>query len=109
MSLYGQWKDCIITIATSTTVSAEVSLGELEGGYDLLQVYCPALTSCSLSLQVAEETGGTFAALAGGLGRFVSTGARFEVLRLGGFRYIKVVTSVAQAANRTFRVRGIKI
>ncbi len=106
MPLYiGNFKDCTITIATDDTTSAEVDLG---ADCDLLQVIIPALTACTVKVQVAEVTSGTFQDLGSGQTTVSGTGSYSTMFKLGGYRYIKLVTSAAQAANRTFRVRGAK-
>ena len=99
------WKSAIITIATSTTVSAEV---DLENNADFLQIIMPALTSCLVSVQVAEVSGGTFQDLGDGVTTATTTGSYTTTFKLGGFRFIKIKTSAAQGANRTFTVRGVK-
>jgi len=104
MSVYGEWKDAVITIATSTTVSAAVNLGR---DYDYMQIYIPTIDSANISLQVGELTGSTYYALGSGNALVTAgTGAFTTTVYLGGYQFIKVVTSAAQSANRTFRVRG---
>ena len=104
MSVYGEWKDCVITITTSTTVSAEVDLGR---DYDYMQIKIPTLTSANISFTVAEKTGGTFVTLGSGNAVITAgTGAFTTTVNLGGYQFIKVIASAAQGANRTFRVRG---
>ncbi len=101
----GAWKDCVITVATSTTVSAAVDLG---ASYNYLKIYVPTIDNSTIALQVSEKLEGTYALL--GIASNVTattTGAKYTVLELGGYQFIKVVTSGAQSANRTFRVRGI--
>lgn len=106
MPLYiGNFKDATITITTSDTVSAEVDLGN---DCDLLQVIMPALTSCKVSVQVAEKTGGTFQSLGNSQATETTAGSYSTMFKLGGYQYIKLVTSAGQSGNRTFRVRGAK-
>ena len=106
------WKDAVITITTSTTVSAEVNL---EANYEFLTVICPALTSATVNIHISDNPSGTFAPLhaldddATGSFLHASTagvGAMAFVFRIGGVQHIKVVAGAAQAANRTFKVRG---
>ncbi len=107
MSLYGSWKDCVITIATDDDLSAEVDLGR---DYEYLQVVMPALTAATVGVQVAEKSAGTFNALGTNSPTTVSTsGSKSTVLLLGGYQFIKLATSAGQAANRTFRVRGSRV
>ena len=109
----GKWRDAIITVATDDVLTPEV---DLERDYQFLEVVIPTITSATVSVQVAEATGGTFQvynalgitatghflpATTAGVGGITTT---FPLG--GGFRFIKVATGAAQAANRTFRVRG---
>ena len=111
--IQGTWMDAVITIATSDVLSAEV---DLKRAYETLLIVIPTITSAQVSVQVAEKTGGTYqdvyvtegdgssAQLKSDLG----TGAITWVTPIGGFQYIKIKTSAAQAANRTFRVCGTR-
>ena len=109
----GSWKDAVITIATDNDLTPEVNLGR---EYDTLLVVIPTIDSGSVKIQVAEKTGGTFQGLnlTGSDGTTievvsdVGTGGITWVVPLGGFQFIKIATSVAQTANRTFRVCGIR-
>ena len=104
MSVYGQWKNATITIATNNTTSAAVDLGR---DYDYLQVYIPTIDSANISFTVAELTGGTYYTLGSGNAVVTAgTGGFITTVNLGGYQFIKVVTSAVQTANRTFRVRG---
>lgn len=112
--LQGEWKDCTITIATSTTLSAEVDLGR---AYDTLLIVIPTITSAAISVKVAEKSGGTFQDLYitstndGDDDQPITTagtGGITWVVPIGGFEFIKLLSSQAQAANRTFRVCGIR-
>jgi len=112
--IQGTWKDCIITIATSTTLSAAVDLGRV---YDTLLVVIPTITAASISVRVSESLAGTYQNL------YITstndadddqpittsgTGGITWVVPLGGFQYIKLLSSQAQEANRTFRVCGVR-
>ena len=99
----GQWLDCTITIATSTTVSAAVDLGKT---YEKMMVYIPTITSATLSCYVSETLGGTYKALNDST--VAGTGDYHDIWNIGGHRFIKIVSSAVQAANRTFRVRGVR-
>jgi len=102
MSIRGDWLPA--TIAASGTTSSEVDLGKTD--WDLLDIQFPTLTSCSISLQVAEASGGTFYALGSSINTGTITGAYATTFKLGGWRYIKVVSSATQASERLIRVRG---
>jgi hypothetical protein len=104
MSIYGEWKNAVITIATSTTVSAAVDLGR---DYDYLQINIPTIDSANVGFQVCETTGGTYKTLGSGNAIVAAgTGGFTTTVNLGGYQFIKVTTSAAQTANRTFVVRG---
>ncbi len=104
MSLPGQWKAA--TIANNGTSSDEVDLGR---SYDYLDIQIPTVTSCTLKVQVAEVTGGTFRDLGESLTTQVTTGAYNDVWRLGGYQFIKIVSSATQGAERLIRVRGMAL
>ncbi|MBM3120292.1 MAG: hypothetical protein FJ006_12255 [Chloroflexi bacterium] len=112
--IQGEWKNCVITVGTSATLSAEVNLGR---AYDTLLVVIPTITAASVSVRVAEKTGGTFQDL------YITstndgddkqpittsgTGGITWVVPLGGFQFIKLLSSQNQASNRTFRVCGVR-
>ena len=102
MSVYGAWKAA--TIADTDTSSDEVDLGR---DYKWVQIIIPTIKSANISFTVAEKTGGTFQALGSGSQVITaSTGAFTTVATIGGFQFIKVVSSVAQDAERLIRVRG---
>jgi len=104
MSVYGQWLDAVITIATSTTVSAAVDLGR---DYDYLEVTIPTIDSANIGFQVCETAGGTYTTLGSGNAIVTAgTGGFTTTVNLGGYQFIKVTTSAVQTSNRTFRVRG---
>ena len=103
MSVYGRW--LAATIANGQTSSAEVNLGR---DYDFLEIQIPTVTSCTLKATVAELTGGTFRDLGEGVTTNTTTGAYSDVWKLGGYQFIKVVSSAAQGAERLIRVRGMR-
>ena len=102
MAIYGSWKAA--TIASSGTSSAEVNLGR---DYEYLQIQIPTLTSGTIKLQTAELTGGTFLDLGDVVTTETGTHNYHDVFLLGGWQYIKVVSSVTQGAERLIRVRGM--
>ncbi len=102
MSLYLSWKAA--TIDNNGTKSAEVNLGN---DCEWVQIIIPTITSGNISFEVAEKTGGTFQALGSGSQVITAgTGAFTTVATIGGFQFIKVVSSVSQGAERLIRVRG---
>ena len=103
MSSYGEWKAA--TIASGGTSSAEVDLGQ---DYNYLEIQIPTLTSCTLKIQVAEKTGGPFYDLGDGVATGAGTHNYADVFKLGGYQFIKVVTSESQGAQRLIRVRGMR-
>ncbi len=103
--IHSDWKDCVITITSDDDLSAEV---DLEKPCDELEVYIPTLTSASLTLYVSETHGGTYSAVGSSVTVAAATGGYFDTWILGGNQHIKIGTSAGQAANRTFRVRGVR-
>ena len=102
MSIYGEW--LAATIALNGTSSAAVNLGK---DCDFLEIQIPTVTSCTLGLQVSEKLAGTYDDLGEGVTTDTTTGSYFDVWKLGGWRYIKVVSSATQGAERLIRVRGM--
>ena len=101
----GQWLDAKITIATDDVLTPEVDLGR---PYETMLVHIPALTSCNLICYVAEKTGGTFYALGKDITVAAGTGSFADVWEIGGHQFVKIGTSVAQTANRSFKICGVR-
>ena len=98
-----EWKH--ITIAKDATVSEALDLG---GHYSYLQVIIPTIDSASLELQGSESTSGTYQDIGQDVVTTAGTGAFQDTWNLGGWQYIKIKASAAQAtAPRSFKVRGI--
>jgi len=106
MSIYLPWQTATITTTTSTTVSDAVNL---QNNCEFMQVILPALTSCSVSVHVCDTSGGTYVALGNGVATGTTTGSYSTTFKLGGYQYIKIVTSAAQGVNRSIKVRGFKL
>ena len=100
MSIYGDW----LAATIPTTTSAEVNLGM---SYDFLEIQIPTATSCTIKIQVAEATGGTFRDLGDGITTAAGTHNDHDVFKLGGYQFIKVVSSASQS-NLAVRVRGMR-
>ena len=103
MPMYGEW--IAATIASSNSESAACDLGR---DYDYLSVQIPAMDECKLSLKVAEKLASTYYKLGEGKSTDTETFNRGAIWILGGWRYIKVVASRAQTAERLIRVRGMR-
>lgn len=104
MSVYGEWKAA--TIEADGTSSAEVDLGR---DYDFLEIQIPTLISGTLKIQVAEKTSGDFYDLGDGVTTGAGTHNYADVFKLGGYQFIKVVSSATQTtSDRLIRVRGMR-
>ena len=103
--IIGEFKNATITIATDNDLTAEVDLGR---PYETMLVHIPELTSADLTCYVAEKTAGDFYALGKTVTVAAGTGSFADVWDISGHQFIKIGTSVAQGANRTFRVCGIR-
>ena len=101
------WKTATITIATDDDLSDAVDLGD---HYRYLAVILPTLTAARVGVHVCAAVDGTYVAL--GAGTTVQTestaGGHASVFDIGGWRYIKLSTSVAQGENRTISVQGVR-
>lgn len=102
----GQWKPAVITIATDAQNTAEV---DLLGEFEAVEIDVPTITSAQIQVKAANESGSSDFDLIGDDEPVSATTGGFRVtLSLGGkYRFIKVYTSVAQEADRTFNVRGV--
>ena len=106
MSLIGEFKNATITILSDDDLTAAVDLGR---GYDFMIIHIPPIDSANLTIYGAERTASTYYALGNSLTVTAGTGGFAEVVKIGGHRFIKIGTSAAQTANRTFRVCGIAL
>lgn len=105
MSLY--FRPVTATIASSGTTSGEVDLGE---NCDFVRIQIPTIDSSTIKLQVSLTTGGTFQDLGDSVTTATTTGAYSTMFRLGGWRFVKVVTSAAQSSGAVdFELQGMKI
>ncbi len=96
---------CLIDVSESATTSTAADLGQQA---DWIAVTIPTITSASLNLTVSNDNS-TFTTLGSSLVVVAGTGAFVDLWWVGGFRYIKIVSSATQGADRTFTVQGIKI
>ncbi len=116
----GSWK--VATIAAydagppevAGVLSAEVDLGDV---FDALIIRIPTITAASISVKVAEASGGTFNDLymtipttGGNIQVLTSSATTAHILQLplGGFQFIKLLSSEAQVEARTFSVCGVR-
>jgi len=99
-------KTAVITFATDDDLSAEVDLA----GYGLIGLIIPTIDSGNVTFEVSATTGGTFVTLKDAVSATLTITAvtgnfavsADELAALSAYRYVKVKTSVAQTANRTF-------
>ena len=103
MPIYGEWQAA--TISSSESESSAIDLGR---DYDFLSVQIPVMDECNLSLRVAEQLAGTYYELGKDKATDEETFNRGAIWILGGWRFIKVIASKAQSADRLIRVRGMR-
>ena len=101
MSIYGEWKAAAIT----TTDSSAVNLGR---DYDFLEIQIPTLATCTIKIKVAETLTGTYRDLGDGITTAAGTHNYHDVIKLGGYQFIKVIASADQTTARAIRVRGMR-
>ena len=97
-----------VTIAQGQTTSAETDLG---AEYEGLMVGIPEMTGVSAAVQVAGSAGGVYFLLdkadsSGPLA--LPRGRATHVTCARGTRYIKLVSSATEAADRTCYVKGLR-
>lgn len=101
-SVNSEW--VVAIIFAGNTKTAEIDLGD---EYYYLDVEIPTLVSGTLNMEVSRITGGTFADLGSSVTTDTTTGDYMDTWLLGGWRYIKIESSVTQTStNRYFYVRG---
>ena len=119
--IQGAWQDANIDIDVDDDLTTEVDLGR---PYEKLLIVCPALTvSATVSIKVAEKTGGTFqdlhyfgrtkddtiATVKWATTAFTTSNFSTVCECLGGFQFIKIATSASQTGtDRLFRVCGVR-
>lgn len=105
MSIYGEWATG--TIAINGTSTDEINLGR---DYEYIQIRIPTLVSGTLKLQASNESGGTFQDLGYSTTTQATTGAYNDVWKVGGWQFIKIVSSATQTTTaRVFYVRGMRV
>lgn len=103
--LMGTWLPC--TVDNATTTSAALDLGD---DYYYLNLYTPTITTGTVTIQVARELTGTYAADGQtAIGLTSTSGGFYSTLVLGGYRYVKIVTGATQIGGAAaFWVRGYR-
>ena len=106
MSIYGaDWLPG--TIAINGTSTGEIDLGK---PYDFIDIRIPTLVSGTLKLTTSPISGGTFQDLGNGVTTVATTGEYNDVWKIGGYQFIKIVSSATQTTTaRVFYVRGVRI
>jgi hypothetical protein len=109
MIKYGKPVTFLLTIATSSTISAACDLGI---PCEYVSIVLPTLDSTTIAFQVSHD-GVTYQALGIGTSAVsaATTGAVTETFLLGGYQFFKIVCGTAQSsapATRTFEARGYR-
>jgi hypothetical protein len=101
------WKTATIDVTEDDDLSGAVDLGE---HYRYLAVIIPSLTLARVGVHVSATPDGTYVALGAGTAAQTepTTGGYATVFDIGGWRYVRVSTSVAQAEDRAFAVQGVR-
>lgn len=113
---HGGWKDCQIDVSDSTTLSDEVDLGH---DFNHVLVCIPTITAAQISVQVAKGSGATYYPVYDFLdidadtdvlqATASATTSKAIIFKVGSTRYIKLLSSQAQGADRDFLVKGFNI
>ena len=101
------WKTATIDVSGDDDLSGAVDLGE---HFRYVAVIIPSLTSARVGIHVAPTLSGTYVALGSGTVAQTepTTGGYATVFDIGGWRYVRVSTSAAQAEDREFSVQGVR-
>lgn len=103
MAEVGRWFDA--TISSGERKTSAIDIGR---DYDFLELMIPGMDSCKLYLQVSEREEGTYYDLGNDATTNEENFNRAAIWTLGGFRFIKVVSSVVQNQSVTIRIRGMR-
>jgi hypothetical protein len=111
--IYGEWKTCLIDISESATTSLAVDLGR---PYDFMTIELPTITNAQITVQTSKDAASTYqnlytTDLADGsnslLKNGTSTGGIAWQVPLGGFQYIKLLSSANQlTTDKSIKIRG---
>ena len=93
------------TIANNGTSTGAINL---RANCNFVSVVVPTLDSGTVKLQVSLE-GTTYQDLGSSITTGTTTGGFTTTFKLGGFQFIKVVSSASQSAARTIKVRGFNL
>ena len=106
------WKTASLAYATDDDLTPEVDLGY---PYDFLTVIIPTIESSTVTVHVAQKSGGTFQALHefddDATGSFAhattaGTGGITVAFRIPHMQYVKIALGTGQTANRDFIIQG---
>ena len=106
------FKEALVDVSADDDLSLEVDLG---GNFEFLTVLVPTITSSTVTVRVSDRSGGTFYPLYrlddDATGDFVdattaAVTSKAVIFRIGGVQFIKIACGSAQAADRSFLVRG---
>jgi len=108
--IHGEWIEFDITGTGKT--SDECNLGRV---YETVVILLPTIDEGTITVQGARETGVGYANLytynpAGGVVQMITgdtTGGYFCIFPIGGYQYIKLVSSVDQT-DETFYAMGVR-
>ncbi len=93
------------TIAAGGTSTGAINLGR---DYDYIEVRIPSLVSGTLKVQTSNAIDGTYQDLGLNVTTDATTGAYNDVWKIGGWQFIKIVSSATQTTtDRVFYVRGM--
>lgn len=110
MALVTNWRKCTLTILSGQTESEELDL--TQNGVrrvKSIQIAPPAALTGTVTVHVAQDTGGTYVPLANGGTNFtlpVSQAIQLSALVAGA---LKLVSSGAEGADRAFIVTGAAV
>ena len=100
--VFGGWVSG--AIGSDNVTTAEINLGQ---DYDRANIDIPTENSTTLTFLVSRSTGGTYKQLgASAVSISAGTGNSFTTIDLGGFQYLKIVSSSQQTQGLTYWVRG---
>jgi hypothetical protein len=74
-----------------------------------VEIVLPTLDSGTIKVQVCDTATGTFVDLGANITTATTTGGYADTWVIGGYQFIKIVSSANQTAERTIKLRGFKM
>lgn len=110
MAILTKWRDCSPVIANGQTVSDELNLSAFGARrVKYLQITGPGTLPETVTVQVGDGIGGTYAALSSGGSDFTIPAGKTVSLPAIVAKSLRLVAGAPVGGDRTFRVQGAAV